>query len=157
VFAGGATTGPWATSVAKCGPSVPQVTACDTTTMYAETGAARTTVKGMHRGLFGGKSATAAIVARHNAGSVAKNLYAAGVADDYTANGVSDWWLPSSDEILKMQENLNNKGLGGFAYDVYWSSSENFTDDAYFQGFNTGFGSTTQKPTLYNVRPVRAF
>jgi hypothetical protein len=75
VFAGGATSGPWSTTVAKCGPSVPQVTSCQAGTIYTGTAVALATVKGFHRGLFGGKAATALIVARHDAGTVGHNFY----------------------------------------------------------------------------------
>ncbi|MCX6515834.1 MAG: DUF1566 domain-containing protein [Actinobacteria bacterium] len=157
VFASSATTGVWATTVAKCGATTPQATSCQTATIYTETGVALATIKGAHRGLFGGKAATAAIVARHDAGSVAKNLYAAGVADDYVANGVSDWWLPSRNELAKMQENLNEKGVGGFASDYYWSSSEVDAYNAWFQDFSYGFQGFINKAATYYVRPVRAF
>jgi hypothetical protein len=108
--------------------------------------------------LFGGKTATAAIVARHDAGSVAKNQYAAGVADDYSANGKSDWWLPSRDELVKMQENLNNKGVGGFAADFYWSSSENSAGGGWSQYFYDGTQFNDAKSNVRGyVRPVRGF
>jgi hypothetical protein len=157
VFASSATTGVWATTTAKCGATAPQATSCQTATIYTETGVALATIKGLHRGLFGGKVATEAIVARHDAGSVAKNLYAAGVADDYEANGKSDWWLPSRNELAKMQENLNEKGVGGFASDSYWSSSEADAGLAWLQLFSYGYQGYTNKSGPSYVRPVRAF
>ena len=104
------------------------MTDCQAATIYTATGVTLATIKGLHRGLFGGKAATAAIVARHDAEVVDKNLYAAGVADDYVVNGKTDWWLPSRNELAKMRENLNEKGVGGFASDFYWSSSEVVAD-----------------------------
>jgi hypothetical protein len=157
VFASSATTGVWATTTAKCGATAPQATSCQTATIYTETGVALATIKGLHRGLFGGKVATEAIVARHDAGSVAKNLYAAGVADDYEANGKSDWWLPSRNELAKMQENLNEKGVGGFASDYYWSSSEGDGVSAWYQAFLYGVQYGNLKTNPAYVRPVRAF
>ena len=157
VFASSAT-GFWATTTAKCGATAPQSSSCQTATIYTETGVGLVTIRGLHRGLFGGKAATAAIVARHDAGVVAKNLYAAGVADDYVANGITDWWLPSKDELQKMQENLNNKGVGGFASGIYWSSSENDAADVWYQNFYFGlFYYGDLKAATYRVRPVRAF
>ncbi len=150
-------TGAWATSVAQCGATAPQTTSCLAATIYTETDVALATIRGLHRGLFGGKAATAAIVARHDAGSAVKNTYAAGVADDYVANGKSDWWLPSRNELSKMQENLNEKGVGGFASDNYWSSSENVADVAWSQGFGGGLQLSNDKSATYYVRPVRAF
>ena len=156
VFASSVATGVWATTTTNCGATAPQATNCQTATIYTETGVGLATIKGLHRGLFGGKAATAAIVARHDAGSVAKNTYAAGVADDYVANGITDWWLPSKDELQKMQENLNNKGVGGFASGYYWSSSEHVADLAWVQSFSNGDQGYSKTFPSY-VRPVRAF
>jgi hypothetical protein len=156
VFASSAT-GAWATATTNCGAAAPQATSCQSATIYTETGVGLATIKGLHRGLFGGKAATAAIVARHDAGPVAKNLYAAGVADDYVANGITDWWLPSKDELQKMQENLNNKGVGGFAAAFYWSSSEANAYYAWEQNFNYGSQNYSTKDSAHYVRPVRAF
>ncbi len=157
VFASSATTGLWATTATNCGATAPQGTNCVTATIYTETGVELATIKGLHRGLFGGKAATAAIVARHDAGVVTKDLYAAGVADDYVANGITNWWLPSRDELQKMQENLNNKGVGGFAAGNYWSSSENFASLVWNLNFQLGGQSNNGKNSTYYVRPVRAF
>ena len=158
VYASSATSGMWATSVAQCGAIAPQVTSCQNDTIYTETAVALATIRGLHRGLFGGKAATAAIVARHDAGSAAKNTYAAGVADDYVANGKSDWWLPSKDEIAMMQSNLGNKGVGGFASLNYWSSSEGDSYAAWTQDFSYGLqGYNNKETTRFYVRPVRAF
>jgi hypothetical protein len=159
VFASSATTGVWATTTAKCGATAPQATNCQTATIYTETGVGLATIKGLHRGLFGGKAATAAIVARMETGTpTAKNTYAAGVADDYaSSNGTGDWWLPSKDELQKMQENLNNKGVGGFAADGYWSSSESGASVAWYQYFDAGGQYNFLKTDAYYVRPVRAF
>ena len=74
-------------------------------------------------------------------------------------NGTGDWWLPSKDELQKMQENLNNKGVGGFAAVYYWSSSEGNADGAWLQYFGGGdqynFGKNENFANY--VRPVRAF
>ena len=158
VFASSVPIGVWATTTTKCGATAPQATNCQFVTIYTETGVGLATIKGLHRGLFGGKAATAAIVARMETGTpTAKNTYAAGVADDYVANGITDWWLPSKDELQKMQENLNNKGVGGFAADAYWSSSEVNASAAWYQSFNAGDLSYNYKFLTLYVRPVRAF
>ncbi len=158
VFASSVATGVWATTTTKCGATAPQATNCQTATIYTETGVGLATIKGLHRGLFGGKAATAAIVTRMETGTpTAKNTYAAGVADDYVANGITDWWLPSKDELQKMQENLNNKGVGGFAADGYWSSSEIDAFFAWYQYFSFGAQGADGKGSTGYVRPVRAF
>jgi hypothetical protein len=122
-------------------------------------------LRGAHRGLFGGKAATAAIVARmeqgSGEGSAAKNLYAAGVADDYTLNGVDDWWLPSSDELQKIQENLINRAVSGFPSYSYWSSSEAPSDAGVNSAIHqpwTGTGvESSAKANKYALIPVRGF
>ena len=112
---------------------------------------------GLHRGLFGGKAATELIVARNDAGGATKNLYAAGVSDDYSTQTASDWWLPSNDELQKMLQNLNNKGVGGFDLGIYWSSSEYYGDKAWGLSFKTGLQEPFSKSEALYVRPVRAF
>jgi len=123
VFASSSATGLWSTTTPKCGAL--QDSSCQRYSIYTETGTALGTIKTAHNGLFGGKAATALIVARHNAGSVAKDLYAAGIADDYSINGKSDWWLPSNRELKKLYENLSvGKGVYFPSTSNYWSSSE---------------------------------
>jgi len=159
VFASGAAFGVWSTSTPHCGTL--QNADCELKSIYAvaEDTAAMGSQRGSDRGLFGGKAATLAIVARHDAGSVAKNLYAAGVADEYTANGKSDWWLPSIDELQKMQENIADRGIGGFCYCFHWSSSEWYEHLVWGQYFfnRTPKNDGVKGPGTAAVRPVRAF
>ena len=93
----------------------------------------------------------------NDAGGATKNLYAAGVADDYSTQTASDWWLPSNDELQKMLQNLNNKGVGGFDLGIYWSSSEYYGDKAWGLSFKTGLQEPFSKSEALYVRPVRAF
>jgi hypothetical protein len=129
--------------------------------IYTQTGADLTTIKGLHRGLLGGQAATNAIIAKHS--GVALNLFAAGVADSYTAptfNGVSksDYYLPTKDEMELMQKNLNDIGVGGFAGNYYyWSSSEYVDGNTWSQYFYGGLQNATGKNANNCVRPVRAF
>lgn len=158
VFASGAAFGLWSTSTPHCGTL--QNADCQLNSIYAvaESTAAIGSLRGSDRGLFGGKAATSAIVAHHDAGSVAKNLYAAGVADDYTANGKSDWWLPSIDELQKMQENIADRGMGSFCYCAHWSSSEWYESLVWGQYFfNRTQKYDAPKSGGAAVRPVRAF
>lgn len=158
VFASSAATGVWATTVANCGAV--SNASCQANSIYTQTGVALATIKGLHRGLFGGQSATNAIIAKH--AGVALNLFAAGVADSYTApafNGVtiSDYYLPTRDEIELMQKNLNNSGVGGFVGNDYWSSSEGDASYAWTQAFDRGVQSDGGKSSTLYLRPVRAF
>lgn len=158
VFDASVATGVWATTIAACGPL--SNASCQANSIYTQTGVALATNKGLHRGLFGGQAATNAIIAKHS--GVTPNLFAAGVADSYTApsfNGVtkSDYYLPTKDEIELMQKNLNNVGVGGFVAGAYWSSSEGTANDAWLQYFADGYQNYVNKNATFYVRPVRAF
>ena len=119
-----------------------------------------------------GRAATAAIIARHDAGTpVAKTDYAAGVADAYTTPTASDWFLPSRDELNEVCKYARNTGQaagadivctggelrGGFSSGYYWSSSEFDVNVAWGQYFLTGNQGYIAKYPTFFVRPVRAF
>ncbi len=92
--------------------------------------------------------------------------YAAKLCDDLVYNRFDDWFLPSLEELYLMYDNLHRKGIGGFANNNYWSSSEyhNYAFGALYQDFANGGQSGFDVPDrvhdryydLY-VRPVRAF
>jgi len=124
-----------------------------------------------HVAMGTGRAATAAIIARHDAGGVAKADYAAGVADAYTTPTASDWFLPSRDELNEVCKYARNTGQAagadiqcaggelrdGFSYASYWSSSEDDDYVAWGQGFNFGGQGNSYKYGSAYVRPVRAF
>ena len=153
----------WSTTTAHCG------TAATTSCRIAFLSDASTALD--YLGLGTGRAATAAIVARHNAGGVAKADYAAGVADAYTTPTASDWFLPSRDELNEVCKYARNTGQaagadivcaggalrGGFSTDYYWSSSEYGDYDAWYQDFYDGFQYGLSKDDPSYVRPVRAF
>jgi hypothetical protein len=153
----------WSTSIAKC-----QATADANCQRWFLSDAA--TALG-YIALGTGRAATAAIVARHDAGGVAKTDYAAGVADAYTTATASDWFLPSKDELNEVCKYARNTGQdpgasnvctggtlrSGFAADVYWTTSERGPDQTMMQLFTTGFQTFYEKTYPGNVRPVRAF
>jgi hypothetical protein len=56
--------------------------------------------------------------------------YAAGLARAYSAGGHNDWYLPSRDELNKLY--LNQVAIGGFSSQYYWSSTEFFSDFAWY-------------------------
>jgi hypothetical protein len=152
----------WSTTIAKCGTAAG--TSCQTS-LLSDAGTALNYI-----GLGTGRAATAAIVARHDAGAVAKASYAAGVADAYTTATASDWFLPSKDELNEVCKYARNTGQAagavecsggalrsGFSTVHYWSSSETVDSVAWFQDFTSGFQSANVKDSTYYVRPVRAF
>ncbi len=81
---------------------------------------------------------------------------AAEYCDGLDVNGYSDWFLPSRDELNAMYNNLHQHGVGGFAPDFYWSSSE-FSATAWLQSFDGGGQGNGLKDYPNRVRAVRAF
>lgn len=89
---------------------------------------------------------------------------AAEVVRNASHGGFSDWHLPSKDELDLIWDNLvvdgagNNSGVGGFADDYYWSSSEGTRILAWVQIFLDGGQFTDFKDSSsVRVRAVRAF
>lgn len=98
---------------------------------------------------------------------------AAKLCNDYSNVGFDDWYLPSTlelrqmyDAILIINDVLSNDGNGttrplqadaGLPYGKYWSSTEEFSEGAWY--YSIGFGSfnSTSKSNLAKVRAVRAF
>jgi len=103
-----------------------------------------------------GLSNTNAIIASQ--GETATS-YAAGLARAYAGGGYTDWYLPSKEELNKLR--MNRDGIGGFADDYYWSSSEYSVDGvlAWYQNFNIGAdqGAIDKGIRTFNVRAIRAF
>jgi hypothetical protein len=100
-----------------------------------------------------GAQNTAYIVAAQGAGSTTAGQLCAGLS----YGGYGDWFLPSKDESDLMYYNLRYIGLGGFADDYYWSSSEYDSINAWRQYFNGGSQHTLSKDLNYRVRAARAF
>jgi hypothetical protein len=85
------------------------------------------------------------------------------LARGYTGGGMTDWSLPSADELIALYYYPNRNAIGGFASDSYWSSSQVWnrgnnvwTGDAL--DFRDGIliSYNYENDTL-GVRPVRAF
>jgi hypothetical protein len=118
----------------------------------AEWGCYGTTIGGTGTGVGTGAANTAAIVA-----GCGESGIAARICNDLVLNGYSDWFLPSKDELNLMYQNLKLAGIGGFADNYYWSSSEYSSDDAWVQYFFNGFQGYYNKNYSTRVRAVRAF
>jgi hypothetical protein len=73
-------------------------------------------------------------------------------------NSFSDWYLPSKDELVLMYNQLHILGLGGFANDWYWSSSQVYPQDAWLMFFGNGFiYHIFYRGVPYQVRAIRTF
>jgi hypothetical protein len=90
-------------------------------------------------------------------GKCSESGISAKICKDLSLNGYNDWFLPSKDELNLMYQNLKKAGIGGFADDGYWSSSETSSNDAWGQGFDNGAQHDTNKNYSLRVRAVRAF
>lgn len=162
VFAAGAAAGLWSTAIEKCG--LTQDRNCESNFLSTSGEALNFIAIGT------GRAATAAIVARHEAGSVPKNQYAAGVADSYTTPTASDWFLPSEGELIELCKFVIqttatdcNGGGGlrdGFVNGDYFSSSELDTGQTLIMWLNNSglcCGNAFKSLTQAFVRPIRAF
>ena len=70
-------------------------------------------------------------------------------------NNLSDWYLPSKDELNQLH--IRRTTVGGFANADYWSSSEYSSNLAASQDITYGDPYATSKTYMGYVRPVRAF
>jgi hypothetical protein len=108
-----------------------------------------------------GADGTAVGTGEQNTIDIEAGCTTAGTAADICANlsldGYSDWFLPSKNELNLMYENLKVAGFGGFADEVYWSSSEIAVGNVYLQNLGNGFIGNTSKFALLRVRAARAF
>jgi hypothetical protein len=153
----------WSTAALKCG--LTQTQSCQSNFISTSGEALNFLAIGT------GRAATAAIVARHDAASVPKTDYAAGVADAYTTSTAADWFLPSRDELNEVCKYARSTGqapgasteclgyslLSGFWTGGYWSSSD-FETGGGFTSFWTGRQWNLPKEYDGNhVRPVRSF
>lgn len=85
---------------------------------------------------------------------------AAYVCSEYvSADGYSDWFLPSKDELNLIYTVLKLQGITTFANANYWSSTQPSDENemAWQIDFTNGTASMMNKGTNNRVRPVRAF
>jgi hypothetical protein len=82
---------------------------------------------------------------------------------DLISGGKDDWFLPSKDELNQMYQKLKQQGIGGFANQGYWSSTQYSQRAAWWQNFGNGvqmfqeYEGQYSKSNPQKVRCVRAF
>jgi hypothetical protein len=69
-------------------------------------------------------------------------------------NNLSDWYLPSKNELNEL---YRNRAIFAFETSVYWSSTEFAGNQAWYQGLSHGLQGAASKSDTNLVRPVRAF
>ena len=88
------------------------------------------------------------------------NTSAAMAAWEYEANGYSDWFLPSLEELLAMHDVLHTNGLGLFGDGLYGSSSDSAgaaNNSAWYVRFSDGAALAWARWNSVYVRPIRKF
>jgi hypothetical protein len=76
----------------------------------------------------------------------------------YKSANKTDWFLPSFDELDAMYDNLKAQGVGEFADESYWSSSEYNANGASSINFTDGTPSLNMgKLSPIHVRACRSF
>jgi hypothetical protein len=109
-----------------------------------------TTTNAVRDQVNAGRFNTERIIINQGAGS-----YAAQICANYQGGGYGDWYLPSKFELYLLY--LQKSVVGGFAMEVYWSSTEYDHYDAWFQSFVNGGQSYYSKDSPFHVRAIRAF
>ena len=122
---------------------------------------------GCYGSLISGADGTAIGTGNQNTIDIEAGCTTPGIPADICANltlgGYSDWFLPSKDELNQMYLNIglgNALGLGnigGFAHNIYWSSTEGAYNVAWAQVFYNGVQYKYDKNSNKFVRAVRAF
>ena len=149
----------WATTTATCYDESDALINCQSGSPYHNANHKGEQLLSQNVGM--GLANTKAIIARHDAGTVPKSAYAAGLADSYSTivNGVKfdDWFLPSAGEEQLMYTNLEQAGVVQFSHYDDWSSSEVESDTAWYPDYDAALRTGANKFFTNVLRAVRAF
>jgi hypothetical protein len=78
-------------------------------------------------------------------------------AKAYSGGGFSDWYLPGKIVLNRVYENLQKSEVVNLGKAWYWSSTQHYFNDAWYQGFADGYQDYSPKSDTYSVRAVRGF
>jgi len=101
-------------------------------------------------GLGAGRQNTLDILAGCNQADIAAKRCA-----DLILGNFTEWFLPSFAELQKLYE--NKVAIGGFTDNIYWSSTEYFSDWAYARNFLDGQSLQIEKTLTRQVRAISYF
>jgi hypothetical protein len=82
---------------------------------------------------------------------------AASIIAGITIGELSDWFLPSQDELNEIYNQIHRRGRGDFAREAYWTSTETSAERAITQNFSHSGQIAATKTLERRVRPIRAF
>ena len=146
----------WASNSVSCFDISNAATSCLEASIYETSQAASSRINAAKIGQ--GSINTTLIKTQMSPGTPASITgFAAGLADAHVYGAVSDWYLPSINELGQMYTNLKARGLGNFQNSYYWSSTEFGTTSAWYMLFEGGNFSNGSKPFPFSVRPIRSF
>lgn len=80
------------------------------------------------------------------------------LCENNTYHGKSDWYLPARAELNLLwlnQAAIDANAAGNFTTSLYWSSTEDDTNNAWAQHFGNGYQYNLDETTHYDVRCVR--
>jgi hypothetical protein len=79
------------------------------------------------------------------------------VAQEYNGGHCKDWRLPSRSGLNRVYENLHKRQIVNLGNVWFWTSSQHYFYDAWYQSFQDGYQDYCPKTDLYSVRLIRAF
>jgi len=75
--------------------------------------------------------------------------------ENFVSEGYNDWFLPNAWQLNQLYRQKDV--VGGFDDHLYWSSSQEDAEEAWYQSFYSGDENHEVKQVSGRVRPVHAF
>jgi hypothetical protein len=115
-------------------------------------GCQSTSITGTSTAIGTGENNTSLILAACNQTNTVAYLI-----NNLVIGGFDDWFVPSRDELARIQDVLVTPNIGNFYAGFYWSSSQNTSVYGYFYDFEFDFSDIQSKSTTIIALPVRSF